>query len=158
MIGAYRQTLYATAMAITHNENDAMDVIQDTLLTVWEKLDTLREPRYFKTWMTRILINKCNSRFRGTVREFSIEDVETVQQEAEDPGGKLDTAMDVRETLSELSEGDRLLLQLFYLEDLSVADIARIVNLSQEAVRMRLSRGRKRFKTLYERRGANEKP
>lgn len=154
LIDGYRQTMYATAMAITHDEDDAMDAIQDTLLTLWEKLGTLQEPAYFKTWMTRILINKCYSMFRGTVREFPMDELENMGSASDDPGAALDTSMDVRRTLSELSDSDRLILQLFYLEDLSVKDIAASLNVSPETVRMRLTRGRKRFRQRYEKGGA----
>lgn len=154
LVDLYRQSMYATAMAITRDEDDAMDAIQDTLLTLWEKLDTLREPAYFKTWMTRILINKCYSMFRGTVREFPLGDMELPEQTADDPSSFLDTALDVRGTLSGLSENDRLVLQLFYLEDLSVKDIACALNVAPETVRMRLTRGRKRFRQSYEKGGA----
>lgn len=55
----YMKDMYRTAIAILMNDADAADAIQDTILSCWEKLDTLREPRYFKTWLTRILIHKC---------------------------------------------------------------------------------------------------
>ena len=42
------------------NDEDAADAMQDTILTCFEKIHTLKNPEYFKTWMTRILINECN--------------------------------------------------------------------------------------------------
>ena len=53
------QNMYKTARALLSNEEDAADAISDTILACWEKLDQLQEPSYFRTWMTRILINKC---------------------------------------------------------------------------------------------------
>ena len=55
----YMKDMYRTAIAILMNEEDAADALQDTILTCWEKLYTLRKPEFFKTWMTRILINHC---------------------------------------------------------------------------------------------------
>ena len=43
LVDSFRQTMYATAMAVARNEDDAMDAIQDTILILWEKLDTLRD-------------------------------------------------------------------------------------------------------------------
>lgn len=145
LIGFYRQTLYAAAMAITHNENNAMDAIQDTVLSMWEKLGSLKKPAYFKSWMTRILINNCCSYIRKEKREVPAEFFEEEEAEESD----LDTPLDVRETLSRLSQDDRLLLQLFYFEDLSVREISRILVLTPGTVRMRLTRGRKRFAEQY---------
>lgn len=56
--------MYKVARAILQNDEDAADAIQDTILTCFEKLDTLKKPEYFKTWMTRILINECNKILR----------------------------------------------------------------------------------------------
>ena len=52
--------------------------------------------------------------------------------------------------MEQLSEDDRLVLQLFYFEDMSVREIAQVLSVKPEAVRMRLTRSRKRFKQQYE--------
>ena len=51
--------MYRVAIAILASEEDAGDAMQDTILSSWEKIDTLKKPQYFKTWLTRILINHC---------------------------------------------------------------------------------------------------
>ena len=55
----YMKDMYRVAVAILMQDDDAADAVQDTILTCWEKLSVLREDRFFKTWMTRILIHKC---------------------------------------------------------------------------------------------------
>ena len=52
--------MYKIAKSYLHNEEDAADAVADTILTCFEKIQSLREPKYFKTWMIRILINTCN--------------------------------------------------------------------------------------------------
>lgn len=52
--------MYKVAIAILSNDEDAADAIQDTILACWEKLTTLKQDEFFKSWLTRILINKCN--------------------------------------------------------------------------------------------------
>ena len=74
LVHLHMQTMYKTAWAYLGNDEDAADVIQETILACYEKLDTLRHPRYFKTWLTRILINKCKDflklRSRQTLTEI----------------------------------------------------------------------------------------
>ena len=53
----HEKDMYRTASAILLQDADIADAIQETILTVWEKIDTLQKNRYFKTWMIRILIN-----------------------------------------------------------------------------------------------------
>ena len=53
------QMLSRVAMAILRDPEDAADAVQDAVLAAWESLGQLRQPRYFKTWLVRILRNKC---------------------------------------------------------------------------------------------------
>lgn len=55
----YKQDLYKVAKSYLRCDEDAADAIQDTILSCYEHLKGLREIGYFKTWMIRILINKC---------------------------------------------------------------------------------------------------
>ena len=69
-----RLSFYKTAKAILQNEDDIEDAIQDALETGYKNLDTLKEPKYFKTWMTRILINKCYDILRKKSKIVPTED------------------------------------------------------------------------------------
>ena len=59
LINLHMKDMYRTAIAILANEEDVGDAMQDTILSCWEKIDTLKKAQYFKTWLTRILINHC---------------------------------------------------------------------------------------------------
>ena len=56
--------MYKVAKAILKNDDDVADAMQETILTCWEKIDSLKKEDYFKTWRIRILINQCNSIYR----------------------------------------------------------------------------------------------
>ena len=56
-------SMYKIAKAILKNDEDTADAIQETALTCWEKIGTLKKDKYFKTWLIRILINHCNQIF-----------------------------------------------------------------------------------------------
>lgn len=57
LIHACQNYLYRIAFLYTKNEDDALDVVQDCILKAYESIGKLRKPEYFKTWITRILIN-----------------------------------------------------------------------------------------------------
>ena len=59
LVVANERMLSRVAMATLKNPDDAADAVQDTVLQAWESLGQLRQPRYFKTWLVRILRNKC---------------------------------------------------------------------------------------------------
>ena len=52
-------SLYRVTKSILHNDDDCADAIQNAILKAWQKRYTLRKKDYFKTWLTRIVINEC---------------------------------------------------------------------------------------------------
>ena len=73
LMQSHMQSMYKVARSILNSDEDVADAIQETILTCWEKLRQLQENRYFKTWMTRILINKCNDLIQEK-RQFLLEE------------------------------------------------------------------------------------
>ena len=55
------QRMYRVAISMLHNEEDAADAIQETVLKCWQKIGQLKSEEYFGTWLTRILINQCKN-------------------------------------------------------------------------------------------------
>lgn len=145
LIESSKRSLYATAKAVLHNDADAADAIQDAVLKAWQKLPRLQEPAYFHTWLTRILLYRCYDMLR---RQKRVIPVEQVPEQAGGPPS--DTALDVDAALSALAKNDRLVLTLFYLDDLSTRQIAQILSLNENTVRTRLSRARARFKAVWQ--------
>lgn len=144
LIERHKLSMSRAAMAILHNEEDVADAVAETVLTAFEKLCTLREPKYFKTWLTRVLIYNCYDILN--LRRHSVP-LEEIPEEAcrEDR----DNVIDVQSSLSALAENDRLILTLFYLDDLSVKDIAGLLRVKEGTVKTRLCRSRRRFQRIY---------
>lgn len=136
--------LYRTAMLLLKNEDDVLDAMQDTVLVCWEQLPTLRQDRYFRTWLTRILLNKCYDCLRQRAHFSSDADTPEVGTETD-----FDTGIDVGRVMMQLPEGDRVILSLFYYDDYTTQQIAQVLGISEGAVRTRLNRSRERFKKLY---------
>ena len=139
--------LYRAAKAILHREEDVEDAVQEAICKAFYKLSDLRQPKYFKTWLTRILINCCYDLLRQQKGLVPLEILpeEGVSEERE-------TSLDVQQVLRDLGENDRLVLTLYYLNDISVKDIAGMLAISEGAVKQRLSHGRKKFRQVYEER------
>lgn len=64
--------LYHVAKSILKNDADCCDAVQETLLKAYEKLDTLKKEKFFRTWITRILINECNGIIRKRKNIISV--------------------------------------------------------------------------------------
>ena len=139
------QNMYKTARALLENDEDAADAISDTILACWEKLEQLKNPEYFRTWMTRILINKCNDILRKKKEMYLMGDR---PQEIPFSPQEYDN-VEWLETLKGLDEKYRLILILYYVNGLKTPDISAVLHIPVSTVRTRLSRARDQLALLY---------
>lgn len=145
LIESQKQLLYKVARSYLRSDADAADAIGETVLACFEKLDALREPRYFRTWLTRILINKCQDVLR---RQGRCVPLETAGEPGyEEPGKARAEFLDL---LNSLDEKYRTVLLLYYGEGFRTAEIAQILGLKENTVKTRLKRARASFKQIYE--------
>ncbi len=141
-IEAHSGMLYRVAYTILRNDDACKDALQDTALKAWEKRHSLREPRLFRTWITRILINTCYDTQKKRRRFVSIEEIPEPQVAAPDPT----LAM----ALQSLPEKLRLPLMFFYSEGLTYAEIAETLRLPVTTVRGRIHRAKGELKKELE--------
>ena len=138
----YMKDMYRAAIAILMNEEDAADALQDAILTCWEKLYTLKKAEYFKTWMTRILINHCYDIIRDNPICGNIELYE-------EPSKCDEYNLELKEAYASVDERYRLPMELYYSQGFKVREIAEMLSLPQNTVKTRLSRGRKQLEEYY---------
>lgn len=144
LMDAHKLSMSRTALAILHNEEDAADAVAETVMEAFGHLHALKQPRYFKTWLTRILIYNCYDILRQRRRYVPLD------QAPEPAGGEPDDqALDVRESLAALAENDRLVLGLYYMDGLKVREIAKLLGAKESTVKTRLRRSRERLRKIY---------
>ena len=132
------QTLYRVARTMLGSEHDCADAAQQAILRAWEQLGTLRNPRYFKTWLTRILINECNAMLRQRQRlaPYEPEIAESIPAPAPEDNSDLYAA------LLALDEKYRLPVVLYYLEGFKTREIAALLGVPEGTVKSRLRTAR----------------
>ena len=136
--------MYKVAKGILGNDDDVADAVQNTILTCFEKLNTLKKPRYFKTWMIRILINECNKILSNYMKFNWVEEIPLL--------GQRDMSIaefEFKEMLGRIDVPYRIILLLYYVEGFRISEIAEILDLNKNTVKTRLSRGRQQAKKEY---------
>ena len=141
-IGALKPVLFRVCRTQLARPADREDAVQEAILRAWERLDTLREPRYFETWLIRILINECHNVQRRGKRLVLAE----VPPEPEPP--REDRSHELTDALAALDEGMRLCVELHYIEGYSVKEVSAMLGIGESAVKLRLHRGRKKLRAL----------
>jgi len=130
---------YVIAYTIVYSRQDAEEAVQEALITLCRSLGRLRRERSFRSWFGRIVVNSARQvrrrRMRRDVRETMLQEVHA----SEDPVSRLVDSMDLMEAVSRLSEIHRLVIVLYYLEDMDTKEVARVVGRAPGSVRRILS-------------------
>ncbi len=143
---AAEPTLYRVAKSMLGSEHDCADAAQQAILHAWERLDTLRRPQYFKTWLVRILINECTAilRLRQHAAPYTPELAETI------PAPISDDHSDLYAALLALDEKLRLPVVLYYLEGFKTREIAGMLGIPEGTVKSRLRTAREQLRKTLE--------
>ena len=137
--------MYKVAKAYLKREEDVADAISETILDCFEHLESLREPRYFGTWIVRILINNCNN-----IRKSNSRTEYTDQIEALSTGQKTDERTRAfLDYLEPLEEEDRLIMILYYAWGFRTREIAEILHIKEATIKSRMQRGRQKIKQAF---------
>lgn len=138
----YLKDMYRIAIAILMNEEDSADALQEMLLSCWRNLHTLKKPEYFKTWLTRILINHCNDILRKRVKLVEFENIH-------EPIICDEYNVELKEAFASMDEKYRLPAELYYGQGYKVREIGKILKLPTNTVKTYLARGRKQLAEYY---------
>ena len=138
-IEACSEMMYRVAWSILRNNADCEDALQDAALKAWEKRAWLRDERFFRTWITRILINVCYDIQRKHRSHVPLEKVpEQIPASAPDPG--------LAAALNALPEKLRLPLVLCYSEGMSYEEAADALRIPVTTLRGRIHRGKEQLR------------
>lgn len=145
LMDVHRPAMLRIAHGYLAQESDVADAMQDTILDAYEHLSSLKEARYFKTWLIRILLNNCNHIYRKNQKYISLEEV---SDDLPDDSSEVDTPLfKFRELLSYVSEENRLCFQLYFGEELTTREIADLLHINENTIRSRMHREKMKLKT-----------
>lgn len=130
-------SLHNTARSIVKKDEDVADALQETILKAFKSMDSLREPTFFKTWIFRILINECRSILAKRSRVVPVPEIPAASSVSKDYEN-----VELRELVDGLDEQQRIVIVLYYFEDMPLKQVAETLDLSESAVKMRLRRAR----------------
>ncbi|MGN0622256.1 MAG: RNA polymerase sigma factor [Porcipelethomonas sp.] len=141
----YSQLVYRVCALRLANRQDAEDAVQNTFIKFYYKSPEFETPEQEKAWIIRVAINVC----KDFQKSFWQRNTVGLEETAELAVGAIEDAVRLID-IFELSPKNRTVLQLFYYEGYSVAEIAKILKISTGAVTARLTRARKKLKLEME--------
>lgn len=139
------KAMYALALSLVRNEADAAEVISEAIFRAYKNLDTLKNIQAFKPWILRIVHNTAVELIRKNSKFISLDEAKIVFDSHEN---QIITSLSLKEAVQRLKQPYRTAVVLYYYEDLSLLQTARITNATIVTVKQRLSRARKQLREI----------
>ncbi|WNF38827.1 sigma-70 family RNA polymerase sigma factor [Bacillaceae bacterium IKA-2] len=149
---------YKLAFTYMGNKHDAMDAMEEMILSLYEKIHQLKKEEAFQSWSKTILVNSCKTMLRKRKKLVLIDDWNNqIEKEhnqhndalASDPYINSERQMDIQQLLLHVNQYQKEAIQLKYFHDMDYQTIADITNVSIGTVKSRIFQGLKKLKDQY---------
>lgn len=140
IINSCKERLYRTAFAYVKNEEQALDVVQETVYKGYVSIGKLRNPEYFNTWITKILINNALTTIKKNSKLVYLDNEELINNVIANEVNS-DEKIYIWQALEELELKHREVIILKYFDDLTVTEISRVLGYPVGTVKTYLNKG-----------------
>ncbi|MEF9935129.1 MAG: sigma-70 family RNA polymerase sigma factor [Clostridium sp.] len=148
LIDGLMTKIYKVAKSRLNDEDAIGDAIQETIIAAYSNISKVKEPKYFNTWLIKILINKCNDIVKDRKIVY-IEDYNLIEDTNLTYSMDLEQCLDFDNLLNCLSPDYRTVIVLYYVNKFTTKEISQILNEKEGTIKSRLSRSRSILKDLY---------
>lgn len=159
IINKYKNPLYATILRMTKNPYDAQDLVQEAFIKMYEQLGKYNRTGSFSSWMYRVAINHCMDEFRK--KRYKMKSVEIDERMIASTTTpeliffKNEKSRRLERLIATLSEDERIILLLRYVNELSYQEISEAVEIPLATVRNKLHRAKKKMRNTVKREGGS---
>ncbi|MBP3597453.1 MAG: sigma-70 family RNA polymerase sigma factor [Clostridia bacterium] len=142
--------LYKVAKTRIKNEADIADAIQETIIETFKSINKINEPRKFKKWIIKVLINKCNRIYRRKYKkDISLEEYDFNYIKVNNISD-IENELNFFDIINGLNYEERIILVLYYMEEYTVKEIKEILGMKENTINTHLYRARQKLKSKYE--------
>lgn len=154
----YAKAMYNVALRILNYEEEAEDVLQEAFLDAFTRIVDFRQETTFGLWLKQIVINKSINYLRKRKMEFvSTDEISEVPDEDSFDYSEMQLqAEEIRQAITHLPDGYRVVLSLYLLEGYDHEEIAHILKISENTSRTQYMRAKKKLKSILEMKGTRD--
>ncbi|MCF6136419.1 sigma-70 family RNA polymerase sigma factor [Pseudalkalibacillus berkeleyi] len=143
------EKLYRTAFLYVRNKEDALDIVQEAICKAYTSIDQLKNPEYFSTWLTKILIRSAYDSLRKS-KKLVLAGEDFLRTVPENKRKNVEEDMDLVKAISVLNEQYQTAIILFYYHDLSIQTIAETMDKPEGTIKTYLRRAKIELKRQLE--------
>ncbi|MEE1390090.1 MAG: RNA polymerase sigma factor [Clostridia bacterium] len=140
--------LYKIARTRLNNQEDIFDAIQETIISAYKSIGKLKKIEFFKTWIIKILINKCNDVYKN-IYEVELDERKSSESDFSNSIVNLENDLDFEYIIKILNYDERIAMTLYYLEEYTTKEIGEILKTSENTIKTRIARARLKIKNNY---------
>jgi RNA polymerase sigma-70 factor (TIGR02954 family) len=144
LILTYKDKLYNIGYCYLKSQQDTLEAIQEVTYRCYLKINKLKEPKYFATWITKILINYCIDEQKRKMKIVNIEDHSIENDKNSNNVDKLT----LEDAIEKLESKYKEVIILKYIQDMTILDISKIMDSPESTIKTWLSRALKQLKDL----------
>lgn len=144
LVMAQKTDYYKLAYVYMKNKDDALDAMQDMIVTLYENISKLKDEDAFYSWSKTILVNSCKNKLRKKKRLVSLDEIK--EQPAYEIYDNSETKIVLEKYLSKLNEKHQEVIRLKYFLGLDYESISEVLKIPLGTVKSRISIGIKRLK------------
>lgn len=148
LISSHKDKLYNIAYCYLKNEQDALEAVQEITCRAYVTLDKLKEPKYFSTWLTRIIINYCTDEQKRKNRVILIQEDSVIHND-----DNYEDSLVLQSAIEELEPKYKKVIILKYFQDMTLASIAKVMDYPEGTIKTWNYRALKQLKELLSRGG-----
>ncbi len=141
IVERYKQLIYGIALSYTKNKTDADDVFQEVFLTYIKKEPIFNDEEHRKAWLINTAVN-CSKKAVFNPWKKRISEIDETIPDDKNKFFETEEQNIIFSVLSSLPQKYRIVLHLFYFEDMSISNIARNLGIKEGTVKVQLNRGR----------------
>ncbi|GAA0711065.1 sigma-70 family RNA polymerase sigma factor [Paraclostridium ghonii] len=138
-----QESFYKVAYSYVKNQDDALDIVHDSICKALSKLDSLKDEKSIKSWFYKILVNSSIDYIRKNNKYVNL------SEEALDSkynSNDIYTDIDLERALEKLPEEYRIIIVLRYFEDMKIDEIANVLSQNTNTIKTKLYTGLRRLK------------
>ena len=147
----YEQELYKIAKMRLRSDYDICEAIQNTMILAYKHIKKVKEVKYFKTWIIRILINECKKIYKRKKKESLIDDnnlleIKDIKNEYEN----IENELTFNSLIEKLDYIEREIIVLYYNSGFSIKEIGKILHINENTIKTKMRRAKIKLKNYME--------
>lgn len=137
--------LYKIARTRLNNQEDIFDAIQETMISAYKSIGKLKKAEFFKTWIIKILINKCNDLYKK-IHIVELDETVIGKQDINNSINNLEDNLNFEYIMKILNYNERITITLYYLEEYTTKEIGELLKTNENTIKTRIRRAKEKIK------------